>query len=475
MQPDTEVALEDGIMIQVGDLLTTTQTDLAPLFEREGRKPREKNATPGQTAGASPALSAILPPRQPGNGAPQKHRSLNVLLGPSKGHSGRAAFPEQSPFELRQADQAREKEVLREAKRRKTQAEPWTVTKTTEPSQNIAKENTLNQKTKVLSRTVKPQKALNGQSKLSMRQVIDITSETEHMPMSDITVSSSPKPISTASRLNRTGTKSQTKIQQKPASTLPPAESRRQTSPPVSTKNRARHIDVEKAGIAKSPTKTPTALKTKQLRIGKTRPRAMLLCQKVVQSTSTVPQDKSVKRRRLNIYQGLSEDDTDVVMPEVQSRVGRGSVVPEPLDQINLQEALLNTASRRTTYENDLIPSAIEQRRPMSKDEDRVQRRGLVHGEIRVEPLGASHLLQTAREVARASPRRESGITEKGKPVARKSISIKAAGAKGKQYNSTVSHEKKEQGPWTVEAMDLFDWRPPDWEDRSKKKAVSCG
>jgi hypothetical protein len=49
----------------------------------------------------------------------------------------------------------------------------------------------------------------------------------------------------------------------------------------------------------------------------------------------------------------------------------------------------------------------------------------------------------------------------------------KAKNAKEKQAQAQASLTKKEQGPWTTEAMDLFDWRPPDWEERMKRIAES--
>jgi hypothetical protein len=41
---------------------------------------------------------------------------------------------------------------------------------------------------------------------------------------------------------------------------------------------------------------------------------------------------------------------------------------------------------------------------------------------------------------------------------------------KAKQTQPVAASPERETGPWTVEATDLFDWRPPDWEERVKKK-----
>lgn len=39
---------------------------------------------------------------------------------------------------------------------------------------------------------------------------------------------------------------------------------------------------------------------------------------------------------------------------------------------------------------------------------------------------------------------------------------------------SAVLSERKDQekGPWTIEALDFYDWRPPDWGTRAKQKAL---
>ena len=37
------------------------------------------------------------------------------------------------------------------------------------------------------------------------------------------------------------------------------------------------------------------------------------------------------------------------------------------------------------------------------------------------------------------------------------------------QAKALAAASPKEQGAWSVEALDLFDWRPPNWEERAKK------
>jgi hypothetical protein len=57
------------------------------------------------------------------------------------------------------------------------------------------------------------------------------------------------------------------------------------------------------------------------------------------------------------------------------------------------------------------------------------------------------------------------GIIEKSKATTR---------GKAKQVE-IVPEKRTEVGPWTVEATDLFEWKPPDWEERVKRRLKEFG
>ncbi|KIX98005.1 uncharacterized protein Z520_06084 [Fonsecaea multimorphosa CBS 102226] len=85
-----EIQLDRGVLVEVGERLGETQTDLAPILERS--RP-EKPPPPQQpTAMANRPLSA---------GPSQRPKSLLEVLGPSQGRLGRARLPANSPYEQR--------------------------------------------------------------------------------------------------------------------------------------------------------------------------------------------------------------------------------------------------------------------------------------------------------------------------------------------------------------------------------------
>lgn len=98
-----EVTLDkSGVLVQVAEAVGRTETDLTELHS--GRK--KSGAGRGSSApGVGPRTPAartsnVIAARSPNQ---LKHRSLNALLGVSKGPIGKATLPDKSPFELRQA------------------------------------------------------------------------------------------------------------------------------------------------------------------------------------------------------------------------------------------------------------------------------------------------------------------------------------------------------------------------------------
>jgi hypothetical protein len=92
----TEVRLDRGILVDVGEPLGQTETDVSQLVERQ---------RPDQDRPSAP-LSARLQ----STGPSQRPKSLIELLGPSQGRLGRARIPYQSPYEQRHAQSILEPE-----------------------------------------------------------------------------------------------------------------------------------------------------------------------------------------------------------------------------------------------------------------------------------------------------------------------------------------------------------------------------
>ncbi|KAF2220199.1 hypothetical protein BDZ85DRAFT_204080, partial [Elsinoe ampelina] len=93
LQEGDELDLEkDFIMVEVGEPMGTTQTDLTELLEkRHKHKETSVNNTPARARVSQESTNAPY----------QKHRSLTALLGTPKGPLGKAVLPTLSPFEER--------------------------------------------------------------------------------------------------------------------------------------------------------------------------------------------------------------------------------------------------------------------------------------------------------------------------------------------------------------------------------------
>ncbi|KAL2432467.1 hypothetical protein ABEF95_011280 [Exophiala dermatitidis] len=87
-----EIQLDRGVKVEVGDRLGETQTDLAPILERQ--RPEKTAPQPRQTA--------HLSTRPQSTGYSQRPKSLLEVLGPSQGRLGRSRLSLQSPYEQRQ-------------------------------------------------------------------------------------------------------------------------------------------------------------------------------------------------------------------------------------------------------------------------------------------------------------------------------------------------------------------------------------
>ncbi|CAD0086685.1 unnamed protein product [Aureobasidium vineae] len=127
LQEGDEMILEKGgIMVQVSERIGTIQTDLSDLLQRKDKTPAKNPASlktlvgnrPPHAAAAAPSFT----PRTPHTASitPMKHKSLNTLLGRSRRPIGKASLPTESPYEARIRDlQAAEAQDQRERKRQR--------------------------------------------------------------------------------------------------------------------------------------------------------------------------------------------------------------------------------------------------------------------------------------------------------------------------------------------------------------------
>ncbi|KAK7902889.1 hypothetical protein LTR67_002535 [Exophiala xenobiotica] len=87
-----EIQLDRGVKVEVGDRLGETETDLAPILDRQ--RPEKATSQARQATGLTPRLNSSLSSQRP--------KSLLEVLGPSQGRLGRSRLPLQSPYEQRQ-------------------------------------------------------------------------------------------------------------------------------------------------------------------------------------------------------------------------------------------------------------------------------------------------------------------------------------------------------------------------------------
>ncbi|KAF2163300.1 hypothetical protein M409DRAFT_26339 [Zasmidium cellare ATCC 36951] len=180
LQEGDELRLErNGVMVEVGDSIGQTETDLSEL-----RKSRKKDTAVNMT---KPAV--VRPTVRPVNGtapargnAPQKHRSLGALLGTPKGPIGKAALPQRSPFEDRHAQGGTENEEWEDGRPPKRQrmvtAPEWSVTRNTNTAKPMKQLETPLWARKV-DAAKKQKKAASeaGQQKLATKEVITLSDD----------------------------------------------------------------------------------------------------------------------------------------------------------------------------------------------------------------------------------------------------------------------------------------------------------
>ncbi|KAI4726477.1 hypothetical protein E4T49_05774 [Aureobasidium sp. EXF-10728] len=112
LQEGDEMTLEKGgIMVQVSERIGTIQTDLSDLLQRKDKTPAKNPASSSRTLmGTRPQYAAAaapsITPRTPHAASitPMKHKSLNTLLGRSRRPIGKASLPTESPYEARMRD-----------------------------------------------------------------------------------------------------------------------------------------------------------------------------------------------------------------------------------------------------------------------------------------------------------------------------------------------------------------------------------
>jgi hypothetical protein len=507
LQDGDEVELEVGVMVQVGECVGREETDLRGLFERP-RKDQLDGGRPNEAAnGSGRELSRTARMTLGGNTMPPprdylRHKSLNSLLGTPKGALGKAALPTKSPYEIKHGTAA---EDGRAAKRQKVGGEPaWNITRTATPVKlNKSKERPLlagmaDARNSAASKTPTKKAAhlAAGQRRLGVKEVIDITSDKDENIASDITLPDTPPILPTATpalKPRRTPTipRSLRKATSPAAAVVEPI------SPPVSTRNRITNVEANAAPLNLSadedfqdiekilPQEKETNSQLKPLKLVKQKPRNKLLCAKVpprgdaAEQLGEAREDDVMEVERLPVKGKNTTDMSRRSAPRSKSKRDSEEAIMEPERSPSSSPAFSTMRTEKLGMRSNGASHG-----PSRTEHEEV---AMVHGimEQRILPLRESPVkISDPRAFRRVQSENDAGISlpldepssppiEDEKPAAnvgkkpmQRSLS-ENNGARKQQKGKVKAangEAQEEKGPWTVEALDFFDWRPPDWE-----------
>ena len=511
LQDGDELELEVGVLVQVGECMGREETDLRSLFERSKRDGQEQVQTESHS-GADKALlgrnAALLPPPPlPAQREHLKHKSLNALLGTPKGALGKAALPTKSPYELRNGAEHGDQ---RPAKRLRVGGErAWNITRTTTPSRALKTKETSLRAGPVVSKgrsTGRVSSKLRtplvpGHRPLGITEVIDITSENDDENLaSEITLPETPQAMRSATPI--------LKPKRTPAVPLlwrkvdsPPAEVIEPVSPPINAKNRFNNVEanvlpprreigdeeVQDIGKILSPARHP---RLKVIQLVKAKPRNKLICaqpsSEVVGKTSK--SDAVSKGKRSNLAAN-PKSKREAVAPLVEIQPSPpSSPVSSAMFGLEDELRLSPMKANKRTIQNDAGKERVSlSRRTSVEARDRRNFRR-VPSENDATTFLPQQSLDSVFEVDQDLPqpvvtRPSAGKLKQphlGKKSAQRSLSENegigarapshAKGDAGRGHKLQEKPKDQEKGAWTVEALDFFDWRPPDWQERQKSK-----
>jgi hypothetical protein len=302
------------VLVEVSEAMGVTQTDLAPILAKKTKTPTKEaplRPTPSATVRPFQRPSSVAPNNTARAASQLRHKSLNTLLGTPKGPVGKAA-PMKSPYEARK-EKEKENELAEERapKRQKVMQRTagWRASSPVQGDESPPVRTTASWSGASDARSGRTPQAMPRPS-----QVVDISSESDHLPIitSDVTPPSTPaKAFKSISAL------SVTSVPLVPSSVLPeprsvqapkpppaktclpkskPVETPKRplptSSPPVSASNRLTNVDFAVQPVQKPqkrPSPPPSLVphpKAKSLRLSAGVKRGTLMCQSMPRPAS---------------------------------------------------------------------------------------------------------------------------------------------------------------------------------------------
>jgi hypothetical protein len=514
LQEGDEMTLEKGgIMIQVSDKIGTIQTDLSDLLQRKDKTPAKNPASsrPVMRHGPTHAVAPSFTPRTPHatSTTPMKHKSLNTLLGQSRRPIGKASLPTESPYEARIRDlQAAEAPDPRQHKRQRLDSPAQTTP--------IAAKHRIQ---------APAQQRANPVSRLNQKpEVIDISSDTEDTSAAqaasraldaELLATSSParqleSPVHRPVQSNHFRP-----MDRRPVAAKPPVVE----SPSARASDRTRHVDPapvsnaarprKEASVSRDPTKKKPAkvltdessrsgasmaesesqAQGKSLKLVGGAPRKMLLFQSqnsrptsseiataAGQALAEQEPEDAVFRRRIQERLARLDENKKMKKPGLQRSSSdvteQRPVVEKATNGTGLRKTTSVVMSRLNSPEDPALadfqfPDALDFDDPIFDDP-------VVPPPVRLSKKPAG---QASRPTSRAT----SSITARSfkplvvKPPVVKPPIVKPAPVQASRAAPAIVAEKRKDediGPWSKEAFDLMDWRPPNMLPMKAGKTV---
>ncbi|KAH0166991.1 hypothetical protein KCU67_g4069, partial [Aureobasidium melanogenum] len=530
LQEGDEMTLEKGgIMVQVSERIGTIQTDLSDLLQRKDKTPAKNPASSRTLVRHGPpyAAASSVTPRTPHavSTTPMKHKSLNALLGRSRRPIGKASLPTESPYEARIRDlQAAEAQDQRERKRQRLDS-PAQVTPMAAKRHNEA---LAGQQANPVPR---PKPGCEVIDLSSDTEDISAAQAASRAIDAELLATSSPARL-LESPAHRQSTSSHFRPIDRRPTALKPAtiespsarasDRPRHADPPTSNTARSRkeasvsHEATKKSAkvVADEPLRSglPAAesdsqMRGRSLKLVGGAPRKMLLFQS--QNSRPSSSETVTEATSRSKTQGLRQGG-NLVPARESARMDVNPTAEQPAVEQNLEDSVfqrriqkrlariekkkkkpvLQRSSSDVTEQRPVVQKAANSNTGLRKTTSAVMSRldspedpllddfqfaditpldfddPIVDDSIAQPPIRPSRDL--AEKTARSTGRGTSTTTARSfKP-----LTVKAAPVLNTRMAQTLVIEQKKNddiGPWSKEAFDLMDWRPPNMQVKANE------
>lgn len=238
IEEGAEVRLDMGVLVEVAELVGTTETDVSAIVQKKSKSANEEIR---RNIGKITREPSIITNAGKPTLSQSRHKPLSAVLGTPRGRLGRAMLPEKSPYDSRVENSS---ECGRERKRQRVADPPIS------PKPQRAKRATTSftEQSLINDRVLKPntvklnaQKQVNAGAGKPVAETVDLSSDPECEPFSDVTLpeTSPRKPTNEMPKTDRQRTaRLRTPPKQPHEPTMP-------SSPPVSIANKISSIDRE--------------------------------------------------------------------------------------------------------------------------------------------------------------------------------------------------------------------------------------